>query len=121
MIFGIPDKAPALYEIFTLNGVAWLGTDAKVLQFEELLKNVKALETDAAETFFAGLFEHLNMGELPDDWRERIKIGSDREQSTTARENLSHMTADVPDELPDIQKRLVDYAASGLRAMLGYE
>lgn len=121
MIFGIPDKSPALYEIFTLNGVAWLGTDAKVLQFEDLLKNVKALETDAAETFFADLFEQLNMGELPDDWRERIRVGSDREQSTTARENLSRVTVDVPNELPDIQKRLVDFAAPGLRAMLGYE
>ena len=121
MIFGIPDKAPALYEIFTLNAVAWLGTSAKILQFEELLKNVKALETDAAETFFAGLLQQLNMGELPDDWRERVRVGSDREQSTTARENLSHMTADVPNELPDIQKRHVDYAAPGLRALLGYE
>ena len=121
MIFGIPDKSPALYEIFTLNCVAWLGTDAKVLQFEELLKNVKALETEAAETFFADLFKQLNMGELPDDWRERVRIGSDREQSTTARENLSRVTVDVPNELPDIQKRLVDFAAPGLRAMLGYE
>ena len=93
----------------------------KCLLPQELLKNVKELEADAAETFFAGLFEHLNMGELPDDWRERVRIGSDREQSTTARENLTRMTADVPDELPDVQKRLVDYVAPGLRAILGYE
>ena len=121
MVFGIPDKAPALYDIFTHNAVAWLGTHAKILQFEELLKNVKALETGAAETFFAGLFEQLNMGELPNDWRERVRIGSDRKQSTTARENLSRMTADVPDELPDVQKRLVDFAVPGLRSILGYE
>jgi len=121
MVFGIPDKAPSLPEVFTHNAVAWLGTHAKILRFEELLQNVNVLETDAAETFFAGLFEHLSMGELPDDWRERVRIGSDREQSSTARENLSRMTADVPNELPDIQKRLVDYAAPGLRATLGYE
>jgi hypothetical protein len=121
MIFGIPDTAPAMYEIFTHNAVCWLGTHAKVCQFEELLRHVKALETDAAEAFFAGLFEQLNMGELPDDWRERIRIGSDREQSTTARENLNRVTVDVPDELPDIQKRMVDYAVPGLRAILGYE
>lgn len=120
MIFGIPDKAPALPDVFTHNAAAWLGTHAKILQFEELLQNVKALETDTAEAFFAGLFEQLSMGELPDDWRERVRIGSDREQSTTARENLSRMTADVPDELPDEQKRLVDYAAPGLRSLLGY-
>jgi hypothetical protein len=28
--------------------------------------------------------------------------------------------ADLPDELPEIQKRLVDYAAPGLRELLGY-
>jgi hypothetical protein len=26
----------------------------------------------------------------------------------------------LPDELPDAQKKLVDYAAPGLRALLGY-
>ena len=121
MIFGIPEKSPALPDVFTHNAVAWLGTHAKILQFEELLEHVKDLETDPAKTFFAGLLEHLHMGELPDDWRERVRIGSDREQSSTARENLTRMTADVPDELPDIQKRLVDYVAPGLRATLGYE
>ena len=121
MIFGIPEKSPALPDIFTHNAVAWIGTHARILKFEELLKNVKELESDAAETFFAGLLEHLHMGELPHDWRERVRIGSDREQSSTARENLDRMTADVPDELPDVQKRLVDYTAPGLRAALGYE
>jgi hypothetical protein len=121
MIFGIPDKSPALPDIFTHNAVAWLGTHARILQFEELLKHVRAPETDAAELFFAGLFDHLKMGELPNDWRERVKIGSDREQSSTARENLERMTADIPDELPDIHKRLVDYVAPGVRALLGYE
>ena len=84
------------------------------------IEPVKALETDAAETFFAGLFEHLHMGELPADWRERVRIGSDREQSTTARENLTRMTADIPDELSDTHKRLVDYVAPGVRELLGY-
>ena len=61
------------------------------------------------------------MGALPGDWRERVRIGSDREQSGTARENLAGATADVPDELPEVQKRLVDFAAPGLRGVLGYE
>ena len=121
MVLGIPEKSPSLYDIFTHNAVAWLGTHARVLQFEELLGHVKALDSDDAEDFFKGLFESLNMGELPDDWRERVRIGSDREQSSTARENLDRAMADVPDELPDMQKRLVDYAVPGLRAVLGYE
>jgi hypothetical protein len=121
MIFGIPEKAPALYDIFTHNAVSWLGTHAHHLQFEELLRHVKALDDDAAEVFFAGLFEKLSMGALPDDWRERVRIGSDRGQSTTARENLNRITVDIPDELPDIQKRMVNYAIPGLRAILGYK
>lgn len=121
MIMGIPDKSPALYEIFTHNAVSWLGTHARVLKFEELLGHVKVLDSDDAEDFFRGLLESLNMGELPDDWRERVRVGSDRDQSTTARENLDRVTTDIPDELPDNQKRLVDYAVPGLRAVLGYE
>ena len=121
MVMGLPEKSPAMYDIFTHNAVSWLGTHARVLKFEELLGHVKALDSDDAETFFGGLFESLNMGELPDDWRERVRIGSDREQSTTARENLDRVTSGVPNELPDKHKRLVDYAVPGLRAILGYE
>jgi hypothetical protein len=46
--------------------------------------------------------------------------GSDRKQSGTARENLRGIDVEFPDELPDMQKRLVDFAAPGLRAILGY-
>ena len=120
MIFGIPDKAPALCDVFTHNAVAWLGTNARILQFEELLQHVKSLETDAAESFFAGLLYELGMGELPGDWRERIRIGSARDQSSTARENLDRPVTGVPDTLPDIQKQLVNYIAPGLRSVLGY-
>jgi hypothetical protein len=43
-----------------------------------------------------------------------------RKQSGTARENLRGIRIDVPDELPDMQKRLVDFAVSGFRAMRGH-
>ena len=120
MIFGIPDKAPPLESIYSHNAVSWLGTDAVVLKFEELLRHVTAVDTEQAGVFFADLFERLGMGALPDDWRERIRIGADREQSGTARENLAGIGIEVPDELPEIQRRLVDFAAPGLRALLGY-
>ncbi|PCI54632.1 MAG: hypothetical protein COB36_09755, partial [Alphaproteobacteria bacterium] len=38
----------------------------------------------------------------------------------TARENLKGDSYDIPDELPEQQKKMVDYAAPGLRALLGY-
>ena len=122
MIFGIHKKAPTLYEIFTHNAVSWLGTKAKLLRMEDLLLPLKNLDNPEAETFFAQLLRDCGISNLPNDWRERVKVGSDRKQSGTARENLvGGGMFDVPDELPDMQKRLVNYAAPGLRAILGYE
>jgi hypothetical protein len=57
---------------------------------------------------------------MPADWRERVRIGADRKFSGTARENLTGLPFTIPDELPDAQRRLVDFAAPGLRPLLGY-
>ena len=65
------------------------------------------------------LLKHCGV-KLPEDWKERVKVGSDRSQSGTARENLDLDNLDIPNELPEMQKRLVDYAAPGLRQLLGY-
>jgi len=122
MIFGIHKKVPTLYEIFTHNAVSWLGTKAKLLRMEDLLSPLKNLDNPEAEAFFAQLLQDCGISKLPNDWRERVKVGSDRAQSGTARENLvGGGMFDVPDELPEMQKRLVNYAAPGLRAILGYE
>lgn len=122
MIFGIHQKAPSLTEIFTHNAVSWLGTKIRLLHFEDLLQHVKNIDTAEAETFFADLLKDCSIEELPEDWRERVRIGSDRQQSGTARENLAGGSrSDIPDELPDMQKKLVNYAAPGLREILGYE
>ena len=122
MIFGIHGKAPPLIDIFTNNAVAWLATKIKLLRFEELLQHVKNIDSAEAELFFARLLQDCGIGELPDDWRERVRVGSDRQQSGTARENLAGgRNSEMPDELPDMHKRLVDFAAPGLRAILGYE
>ena len=88
----------------------------------QMMQHVKNIDSAEAETFFADLLKDCAMGELPVDWRERVRIGSDRQQSGTARENLAGGGKfDVPDVLPDIQKKLVDLAAPGLREILGYE
>ena len=122
MIFGIHGKAPSLREIFTHNAVSWCGTKAKILRFEELLTHVRKIDTTEAEAFFAALLRDCGLGELPHDWRERIRVGSDRKQSGTARENLiAGAAVEIPNELPDAHKDLVNYAAPGLRKILGYE
>jgi hypothetical protein len=121
MIFGIHGKAPSLAEIFTHNAVSWVGTKARILHFEDLLHHVTNIESDDAEVFFAAFMNDCGLGNLPGDWRERIQVGSDRQQSGTARENLvGGSDIEVPEELPDTQKKLVDFAAPGLREVLGY-
>lgn len=120
MIFGIYDKSPSMKDIFMHNGAAWLGTSAKLLKMEELVQAVKTLDSDDAEQYFSTALGYCGINSLPDDWRERVRIGSDRKQSATARENLAGQVAGVPDELPDAQKRLVNFAIPGLRELLGY-
>jgi len=121
MIFGIHGKAPSLNEIFTHNAVAWTGTKIRLLRFEELLGHVRNPGTADAESFFRTLLHDCGIPELPEDWQERVRVGSDRQQSGTARENLVGGDMTVPDELTEHQKNLVNYAAPGLRRILGYE
>ena len=120
MIFGIHNKAPTLQEIFLHNAVAWLGTGVHLIRYEDLTHNLRRLDTDAARAYFEDLLSWLGFDQMPDDWRERVRVGADREQSGTARENLAGAVSNVPEILPDTQKRLVDVAAPGLRAVLGY-
>ena len=121
MIFGIHNKAPSMKDIYLNNAIAWLGTNIKLVRFEELILNLKNLDSSEAESYFSQLLEDCAIPELPEDWRERVLVGSDRKQSGTARENLAGSTVDLPDELPDLQKRLVDVAIPGYRELLGYE
>ena len=112
--------SPSLEDIYTHNAVAWMGTRAKFVKYEDLLTNVNQLSSTSAEQYFANLFDTMGLGTLPDDWRVRIEIGADRKQSGTARENLLGLQSSIPDVLPDQQKQLVEYAVPGLRSLLGY-
>jgi hypothetical protein len=84
------------------------------------VRNLRELESAAAESYFAALLRDCGIDALPGDWRDRVRVGSDRKQSGTARENLSGPASQVPDELPETQKRLVEFVAPGLRQLLGY-
>jgi hypothetical protein len=119
MIFGIHEKAPPLASTFIYNAVAWLGTGAHLVRYEDLIRAVSDLASPWSEQFFSDLLEVCGI-DRPDDWRERVLIGSDRKQSGTARENLTGVSVDFPQELPDLQKQMVNIAAPGLRELLGY-
>jgi len=120
MIFGIYQKAPTMLDTFLHNATAWIGTNATILKMEDLVHAVVNLETDEAEQYFSNTLALCGIDPLPEDWRERVRIGSDRKQSGTARENLAGQANNVPDELPEAQRKLVDFAIPGLRELLGY-
>lgn len=120
MIFGLPGKAPSLNDIYEMNAAAWLGARAHVIKYEELVANLADLDTAASGSFFLALLDACGI-DRPDDWQTRIRIGSDRKQSGTARENLSGVGLELPDTLPPRHRALVDYQAPGLRALLGYD
>jgi hypothetical protein len=121
MIFGIHQKSPSLSDMYDLNVAAWFGSsDVHTVRYEDLLHHVRNLSDAAAEQYFRDLLQAGGIV-LPNDWRERVAIGADRKHSGTARENLTGVSIDLPDSLPEKHRRLVDYAAPGLRRLLGYE
>ncbi len=120
MIFGIYQKAPPLREIYDFNAVSWLGTGATLIRYEDVTAHVKQLDSSEAEAWFGKLLLHCGLESLPSDWRERVRVGADPKHSGTARENLTGSGIELPQVLPDQQKLLVDYAAPGLRKILGY-
>ena len=119
MIFGLPGKAPSLNDIYEMNAAAWLGARAHVVKFEDLTASLRDLEGEPADRFFADLLDACGI-DRPQDWRERVRIGSDPGQSGTARENLTGIAKDLPETLGPRHRALVDYQAPGLRALLGY-
>jgi hypothetical protein len=121
MIFGIHGKAPKLADMYDLNVAAWLGSaSVQAVRYEDLVRHVRQLESDEAEAYFKALLGACGIAPIPANWRERVRVGSDRKRSGTARENLTGIAFDLPDTLPESHRRLVDYAAPGLRQLLGY-
>jgi hypothetical protein len=120
MILGIPEKAPPLLTLFTYNALAWLGTGAHLVRYEELISALRDLDGKAGERYFTELFSICGI-KCPDDWRERVRVGSDPKQSGTARENLTGVKTMFPKELPHFQMKMIDFAAPGLRELLGYK
>jgi len=118
MILGAHGRVPDLRDVFTMNAVAWLGSSAVIVRYEDIVENLKDLGSKRAETFFRQLLADCGL-DLPGDWRARVEAGADPRESRTARENLK-VTIEVPKALSDVHKRVVDFHAPGLRALLGY-
>jgi len=118
MILGAHGKVPDLKDIFALNAVAWMGSSAVVVRYEDIVDSLKDLGSRRAEGFFGKLLADCGL-DLPTDWRERVEAGADRRESRTASENLN-ITAELPERLSETHRRVVDFHAPGLRSLLGY-
>jgi len=120
MIEGIRPQLAPLAITYHYNAVAWLDAGVHLVRYEDLVGALRSLDSEDSEAYFNFLFEACGI-ERPDDWRERVRIGSDRKQSGTSRENLTGLAVKIPSELPAEQRSIVDRALPGLRALLGYE
>lgn len=120
MIEGTRPQLAPLDVTYHFNAIAWLGAGVHLVRYEDVVGVLRDFESEAAESYFCAFFEACGI-RRPDDWRERVRVGSDPRQSGTSRENLTGVAADIPAELPEKQKRMVDAALPGLRARLGYE
>ncbi|KPL69637.1 hypothetical protein SZ64_16970 [Erythrobacter sp. SG61-1L] len=120
MIFGVQKKSMSLRDMYMHNAVSWMGAGCPIVRYEDIIAALKDLDGAGAESFFMGLFEACGLASVPDDWRERVRIGADRKQSSTASENLSNAGSAVPKVLGEKHRKLVDFAAPGLRELLGY-
>lgn len=119
MIFGIHQKAPPLLDIYLNNAVAWLNTGVHVVRYEELTRHLGDMGGTESKAYFAALLDACGIA-LPSDWQERVLVGAAPAHSATARENLSGTDLILPTELNDLQKQMVEVAAPGVRAILGY-
>lgn len=119
VIFGIHRTNPSLAETYTHNAVAWLGTGVYLVRYEDLVNALKDIDGTSGEAYFCALFDACGI-DLPPDWKMRVAIGADPSRSGTSGENLTGIARDLPRELGPLHRQLVDYAAPGLRALLGY-
>ncbi|MFL6748798.1 MAG: hypothetical protein ACJ8E6_08955 [Sphingomicrobium sp.] len=120
VIEGRKPQLPPLAVTYHFNAVAWLDSGVHLVRYEDLIRALGDLESEATEKYFTDLLKACGIAR-PEDWRDRVRIGSDRKQSGTARENLTGVALKIPETLPDLQKRRIDFVAPGLRALLGYE
>ena len=118
-IIGVPGKLDPLYSVYQMNALTWLGHDTHLVRFEDLNHHIGHLDAPEAESYFQALLDHCGIA-MPQDWRERVRIGSAREQSSTASERLLNPARELPRELPDYHKAMIDTYASPVRPMLGY-
>ena len=120
MIFGVRTLLPSPYDMYELNVVAWLASDAFPVRYEDLVRHVSDIDSPEAERYFAALFNASGIDPIPGEWRKRVRVGADRRQSGTARENLSGIRRTLPDTLSAKHRQQVDFIAPGLREILGY-
>ncbi len=121
VIFGVyhPSELPGIEHVYLRNAVAWLGNDTYLVRYEDLRAHLNNLDTEAADIYFSLIFEAAGIAK-PDDWRIRVRTGSDPRLSWTARMYVGSPSG-LPEKLGSLERSMVDCVAPGLRAMLGYD
>ena len=119
----IRNRHPSIRTAYIPVAVGWKNLGVHLVKYEELCKHINdlrnAVDTEDTKQYFREILGAFNI-EMPDDWKERVLVGSDTNLSVTARENVG-VNYDIPDVLPDEFKKLVDFTVPNLREYLGYE
>lgn len=122
LILGGLGPVPPLRRVYD-EYLMWLGSGAKFVRYEDVVSSVNNIEDKTAETFFSEFFEFIGIENLPEDWKERVRLGADPEFSPTHRKNLTYKSFSgfpYKKELDQEYKDLIDYTCPNLRTILGY-
>lgn len=107
-------------EAFIRYALAWAASGALLVRYEDMIEAVHDPDSPSSRAWLFRMLGHLGLTP-PDDWRQRLVVGSSRQFSATVRENQRHMQGITPQTLlTPAQDALLDTVAPGLRESLGY-
>ncbi len=107
---------PSVAVMFITHALAWTG-NAYLVRYEQLCHAVSDLNSEFSQQYFRSLLAACGI-QMPEDWKKRVEVGSDRAISSTASERFS-----VPGNRQHLTEReltLLNAAAPGLLDALGY-
>lgn len=107
-------------DVYRDNAIKWLRL-AHLVRYEDIIAAVQSIDEPRSELFLKDLLARFGILDLPDDWRERIRIGVDPGISATASHQINLPEgSETMGGLPEAARQEIEALYPGLRAALGY-
>lgn len=111
---------PNIRDQFILNALLWLNDRVMLVKYEDIVANLRDLQSPQADQFFTDILSFLCIPK-PEDWRTRVIAGSDRAISSTSSEKIESNSPGLERKgLNNFEKNIVNIVAPNLRSILGY-